>query len=234
MRRKKDPQTQPADPAKFWPVPGVDGEPYPPLVQEALDLVEKETLRRKRASCSHTDRMFITGTRNDYYGPRLKYRRACRDCHLVVECEHPEEAQRRERVRYHSPGNFVEFLECRCGETIAKRHQPTKPKRQTGTAWLKTEEQERREARTDRMVSRQLKRASDAIPVMLKLDHDPGTKPGAVERAMLRSIEMDLQERLRETRWTRSYQQGAMARSADNYVIRNAKGEIQYTWTETD
>lgn len=248
MRRKKDPQNQPVDPAKFWPVPGVDGEPYPPRVQEALDLVEKETLRHKRAECSHADRMFITGSGQDRYGSRIRYRRACRDCHLVVECEHPQDAQRRERVKHIGDGSFVEFLECRCGEMIAKRVEPKRrteiygfpyerreePQRQTGTAWLKTEEQERREARTDRMVSRQLKRASDAIPVMLKLDHDPGTKPGAVERAMLRSIEMDLQERLRETRWTRSYQQGAMVRSADNYVIRNAKGEVQYTWTETD
>lgn len=217
MRRKKDPQNQPIDPAKFWPVPGVDGEPYPPRVQEALDLVAKETLRRKRAECSHADRMFITGSGQDRYGSRIRYRRACRDCHLVVTCEHPQDAQRRERVKHIGDGSFVEFLECRCGEMIAKRVEPKRrteiygfpyerreeSPRRSDTAWLKTEEQERREARTDRMVSRQLKRA----------------------------IERDLQEQIR---WTRSYQQGAMARSADNYVIRNAKGEVQYTWTETD
>lgn len=228
MRRKKDPQNHPVDPAKFWPVPGVDGEPYPPQVQEALDLVEKETLRRKRAECTHTNRKFITGSGQDRYGSRIRYRRACRDCHLVVECEHPKDAQHRERVKHIGNGNFIEFLECRCGHMIAKR---VELKRQTGTAWLKTEEQERREARTDRMVSRQIKRASEVLPIALELDHDPGTKPGAMERAMLRGMERDLQGRIR---WTRSYQQGAMALSMDTHVVRNMKGEELFTWTETD
>lgn len=225
MRRKKDPQNQPVDPAKFWPVPGVDGEPYPPRVQEALDMVAKETLRRKRAECTHENRKFISGSGQDRYSSRVRYRRACQDCHLVVECEHPKEAQHRERVRYQSPGNFVEFWECRCGETFAKRSEPRMRTPNYGFDY------EHQESRTDRMVSRQIKRASDSIPIMLKLDHDPGTKPGAMERAILGAMERDLQERVR---WTRSYSRGAMARDTNNYVMRNAKGDEVFTWTETD
>lgn len=202
----------------FWPVPGVDGEPYPPRVQDALDLIAEETKRREIRECKHEGR-FPT-TRFDGPHRRSHHVCACRDCGADrIACIPNQEC---DYSRRRTPNYGFEY------------ERREEPQRRTDTAWLKTEEQERREARTDRMVSRQLKRASDSIPVMLKLDHDPGTKPGAMERALLRSIEMDLQERLRETRWTRSYQQGAMARSADNYVIRNAKGEVQYTWTETD
>jgi hypothetical protein len=265
MRRKKDPQTQPADPAKFWPVPGVDGEPYSPLVQEALDLVAKETLRRKRAECTHTNRKFITGSGQDRYGSRIRYRRACRDCHLVVTCEHPEDAQHRERVKHIGNGSFIEFLECRCGETIAKRvelkrrteiygvpyERREEPTRRTGTAWLKTEEEERREARTDRMVSRQIRRASTQLPLMITTDGDPGTKPGALERAITRAVERDLQESTqvdrvrRVSNWDKEvrrvqellneaqrYSEGAMARSTETYILRKANGEAVLHVTE--
>lgn len=146
MKRKKTEES----PAEFWPIPGVDGEPYPPLVQEALDLVAKETFRRKRMECKHLDRKFITGASG------VNYRRACRDCHLVVDCEHPEEAQRRQSVRYIGDGVFLEYRECRCGKLIARR--VPEHTRQTGTEWLKTAEQERRE---DRRVSRQLRRLQE-------------------------------------------------------------------------
>jgi hypothetical protein len=201
MRRKKDPQTQPVDPAKFWPVPGVDGEPYPPRVQEALDLVEKETKRLKIRECKHEGR-FPSQVHPGWEGlhSRPYHVCACRDCGA-------------ERIA------CVPNQEC----DYSKRRTPN-----YGFSY------ERREARTDRMVSRQIKRASETIPVMLKLDHDPGTKPGAMERAMLRAMERDLQDRLRETHWTRSYQQGAMAQSITTHTVRNAKGEAQFTWTETD
>lgn len=62
MKRKKTEGTpKPEKSAKFWPVPGVDGEPYPPLVQEALDLVEKETRRRKISECKHEGRYPAVG-----------------------------------------------------------------------------------------------------------------------------------------------------------------------------
>lgn len=189
MKRKKTEES--TDPTKFWPIPGVDGEPYAPRVQEALDLVAKETLRRKRAECTHTDRMWITGGREHRY-ENLQYRRACRDCHLVVTCEHPENGRRAKYAR----GDMV-FSECRCGKLIASRPE-VKPRmqtpvygfeyeRKTGTAWLKTEDEERREARTDRMMSRQINRASTRLPIMVSLPRDPGTKPGALERAMRES-----------------------------------------------
>lgn len=48
MRRRR-PRANGED---FWPVEGID-YPYPAHVQEALDLVERETLRLKRANCDH-------------------------------------------------------------------------------------------------------------------------------------------------------------------------------------
>lgn len=45
-RKRKD------NPEDFWPVEGID-YPYPEEVQKALDLVEAETTRIKRAECAH-------------------------------------------------------------------------------------------------------------------------------------------------------------------------------------
>ena len=116
MRRKKVQETT-DDPAKFWPVPGVDGEPYPPRVQEALDLVEKETRRRKRAECEHKNRRFqaTAAYYYYYYSGDTGYRRKCLDCGADVACEHPESAQRRESVRQVRFGKFREEWKCRCG-----------------------------------------------------------------------------------------------------------------------
>lgn len=151
MKRKKTEET----PAKFWPVPGVDGEPYPPRVQEALDLVAKETLRRKRLECKHETRIFVSAASYDY-GKTLRYQRACRDCHTPLNCEHPDNGLRRRSVEYNGGGSFLEYWECNCGELIARR--VCEPTRQTGTDWLKTAEQERR---TDRHVSRQIRRVAE-------------------------------------------------------------------------
>lgn len=262
MKRKKTEETPQSK--DFWPVPGVDGEPYPPLVQDALDRVAKETLRRKRAECSHKNRKFITGTGQDRYGSRIRYRRACRDCHLVVDCEHPENAQHRERVKHIGDGSFLEYWECRCGKMLAKPLEPRvrtlnfgfdytrqDPPRQTGTAWLKTEEQERQETRTDRMLSRQIRRASTQLPLMVTTDGDPGTKPGALERAITRAVERDLQESTQVDRvrrvssWDKEvsrvrklleeaerYNEGILARSAETYILRKANGEAVLHVTE--
>lgn len=204
MKRKKMEETP--ESKDFWPVPGVDGEPYPPLVQDALDLVEKETLRRKRAECTHANRKFITGSGQDRYGMRIGYRRACRDCGLVVSCEHPEYAQRRDSVKYIGPGSYVEFWDCRCGERIAKR---LKPERKTGTDWLKTAEEERREARRDGMVSRQIRRAA--------------------ERGFS-DLDRDLQECLERG----PYRQGALAHNTESFVLRNANGEMVLQMSEEE
>lgn len=256
MKRKKTEETPKSK--DFWPVPGVDGEPYPPLVQDALDRVAKETLRRKRAECSHKNRKFITGTGQDRYGSRIRYRRACRDCHLVVDCEHPENAQHRERVKHIGDGSFLEYWECRCGKMLAKPVGPRvrtpnfgfdytrqDPPRQTGTAWLKTEEQERQEIRTDRMVSRQIRRAAErgisdpdspaaVLPLMVSLDHDPGRKPGAVEGAVLKALDRDLQALQRDMDQQRRYSEGAMAQNTESYILRKANGEVVLSVTEPD
>jgi len=240
MRRKKTEDT--SDPAKFWPIPGVDGEPYPPLVQEALDLVAKETLRRKRAECTHENRVFITGASRDRYSP-IRYRRACRDCHLVVRCEHPEHALTLVKSRYSRySGGYVKASECRCGEIVARRAEPVRrtviygfdyerheePPRQTGTTWLKTEEQERQERRTDVHVARQVQRASERLPLTLSVDKVYSTKAGAFESALLKALERDLQE---ITERTKHHGEGALARSSEAYVLRKANGEavIQVT-----
>lgn len=80
MRRKKVQETT-DDPAKFWPIPGVDDEPYPPRVQEALDLVEKETRRRKIQECKHEGR-FPSQVHPGWEGlhSRPYHVCACRDC----------------------------------------------------------------------------------------------------------------------------------------------------------
>jgi hypothetical protein len=77
MKRKKTEET----PAKFWPVPGVDGEPYPPLVQEALDLVAKETKRLKIRECEHKGR-YPSQVNPGWEGlhSRPYHVCACRDC----------------------------------------------------------------------------------------------------------------------------------------------------------
>lgn len=233
MRRKKDPQTQPADPAKFWPVPGVDGEPYPPLVQEALDLVAKETKRLKIRECKHEGR--YPTTRFDGPHRRSHHVCACRDCGADrIACIPNQECDysRRRTPNYGFPYERRE-------------------ERRTGTAWLKTEEQERREARTDRMVSRQIRRASTRLPLMITTDGDPGTKPGALERAITRAVERDLQESTevdrvrRVSSWDKEirrvqalleeaerYSEGAMSRDAETYILRNANGEMVLRVTE--
>lgn len=56
MKRKRKDNSE-----EFWPVEGID-YPYPEEVQKALDLVEAETTRVKRAECAH---------RFDNYTPML-------------------------------------------------------------------------------------------------------------------------------------------------------------------
>lgn len=120
-----------------------------------------------------------------------------------------------------------------------------KPKRQTGTDWLKTDEEERRQARTDRMVSRQIRRAakrgisdpdspSAVLPLMVTLDHDPGRKPGAVEGAVLKALDRDLQKLQRDMDQQRRYSEGAMSQSTESYILRKANGEMVINVTEPD
>ena len=238
MRRKKDPQTQPVDPAKFWPVPGVDGEPYPPRVQEALDLIAAETKRLKIRECKHEGR-YPTHVTPGWEGlhSRPYHVCACRDCGAErIACIPNQECDysRRRTPNYGFPYERREA-----------------PPRRTGTDWLKTEEQEQREARTDRMVSRQIRRASTRLPLMITTDGDPGTKPGALERAITRAVERDLQESTQVDRvrrvssWDKEvrrvqellneaerYSEGAMARSAETYILRKANGEMVLQVTE--
>lgn len=211
MKRKKTEEA----PAKFWPVPGVDGEPYPPLVQEALDLVEKETLRRKRAECKHLNRRFQAAGRSDHgYGP-FRYDRVCEDCGKRLSCEHPDNGLRRKRVEFIRNVSFLEFWECNCGEMIARR--VPEPTRQTGTDWLKTAEEERQ---TERRMSRHMKRTAEhAIS-------DPDS-PYAV-LPLMASLRRDIQEIREEAERLKPYAPGALRTSADAgdvFVLRNAKGE---------
>lgn len=84
MKRSKK-GTRPAQEAgtsstNFWPVPGIDGEPYPPLVQEALDLVAAETKRRKIQECAHEGRYPATGYTTGYYSSEEYHVCKCRTC----------------------------------------------------------------------------------------------------------------------------------------------------------
>jgi hypothetical protein len=206
MKRKK---TEEPSPAKFWPVPGVDGEPYPPHVQEALDLVEKETLRRKRAECTHEHKIFITG-KSDRYS-RVTYQRACRECHLVVKCEHPEKAQHLVEVRYEHSGSFLEFRECRCGDMLFSRKHVKAPPQQTRRTpaygfTYERKEQPRRE--------RQIQRVSSSA-----WDYE-------VQR---------VQKLLEQSQ---RYNHGALSRSSETYLLRKANGEAALMmpehWYEDD
>lgn len=197
MKRKKTEET----PEEFWPVPGVDGEPYPPRVQEALDLVAKETLRRKRAECQHLNRTFKSRGRSDYGYGEFRYDRVCEECGLIVSCEHPENGLHRANVRYTGSG-FLEYWKCNCGELIA-RCIPDRP-RQTRTEWLKTEEQERREAR-------QLKQAAER-----RTPHERGALRKSVA---VSSAELD-RERIRQRNLVRR-----AARQSLPSVLSDPEGE---------
>ncbi len=201
MKRKKTEETpKPEKPAKFWPVPGVDGEPYPPLVQEALDLVEKETRRRKIRECKHEGR--YPSQRYLYQYGGYEHECGCRSCGAKGgeiaclrdnECN-PEVQEARKRMGLRTPAYGFPFEQG--------------PPRQTGTAWLKTEEQERRERRTDRHVSRQIQRVS------------------AWDREVRRVHEL-LEESRRIT-------EGELARSAEGFILRNANGEMVLHVTDNE
>ncbi len=202
MKRKKTEETPP-DPAKFWPVPGVDGEPYPPLVQEALDLVEKETRRRKIRECEHQGR-YPTQRYLYRYGD-YEHECGCRDCGArgsgeiaclrSRECN-PEIQEARRRMGLRTP-------------VYGFSYERPDPPRQTGTAWLKTAEEEGRERRTDRHVSRQIQRVSSAWNQ-------------EVQR---------VQELLEEAE---RYGQGELARSSEAFILRKANGEVVLQVTEED
>lgn len=176
MKRKKTEETP--EPAKFWPVPGVDGEPYPPLVQEALDLVAKETKRLKIRECSHEDRYPTTGF-SAFYGIHAEdyHVCACRACGAdrisclpSRECD-PEIREARQRMGLRTP-------------VYGFPYERQDPPRQTGTDWLKTAEEERRERRTDRHVSRQIQRVTE------KLDRDLQALQPYAKGALASSTEM--------------------------------------------
>lgn len=213
MKRKKMEATP--ESKDFWPIPGVDGEPYPPLVQEALDRVAKETLRRKRAECTHEDLMWIAGGREHRYGD-LGYRRACRDCHLVVPCEHPEDGQYRRAVKYISAGRFMEFSDCRCGHTTAKYHEPKKPeepKLRTPVYGFDYA------SRPDAMVSRQLKRA---------VERAQPYDQGALRRSINRTAEERDWERIRQRNLARRALQAKLPQ-----VITDPDRAPDLTWVRT-
>lgn len=215
MKRKKMEATP--ESKDFWPIPGVDGEPYPPLVQDALDLVEKETLRRKRAECKHEDRKWITGTVQGYYSSRTQYRRACRDCHLVVPCEHPEEATYRRAIKYISAGRYMEFWDCRCGHTTAKYHEPKKPEEPKLRTPVYGFDYERH---PDAMVSRKLNRA---------IERAQPYDQGALRRSINRTAE--------ERDWERIQRRNTARRAAQKglpQVLSNPEGEPLFMTGSSD
>lgn len=200
MKRKKTEEgtPKPEKPAKFWPVPGVDGEPYPPLVQEALDLVEKETRRWKIRECKHEDR-YPTQRYLYHYGG-YEHECGCRACGAKGgeiaclrdnECN-PEVREARKRMGLRTPAYGFAY-------------ERQDPPRQTGTAWLKTEEQERRERRTDRHVSHQIQRAS--------------------VRTNLNAERKRLQDLLEEAQKLNPYGEG---------VLRNARGDVVFQSPDDD
>lgn len=108
MKRSKK-GTRPAQEAgtsstNFWPVPGVDGEPYPLLVQEALDLVAAETKRRKIQECAHEGRYPATGYATGFYSSEEYHVCKCRTCGadrisclVSLECD-PQLDEARQRL----------------------------------------------------------------------------------------------------------------------------------------
>lgn len=134
MKRKKTEDS--TDPAKFWPVPGVDGEPYPPRVQEALDLVEKETRRQKIRECEHPNR-YPTYQYWTYSG-EYTHECACRDCgakgRQEIRCIpsrecNPEVKEARQRMGLRTPAY---------GFAYERREQPRwerQIQRASGSAW---------------------------------------------------------------------------------------------------
>jgi hypothetical protein len=212
MKRKKTKEeTEP----KFWPIPGVDGEPYPPLVQEALDLVEKETLRRKRTECKHLNRRFQAAGRSDHGYGRFRYDRMCEDCGMRVSCEHPDDGLRRQRVEHVGGGSFLEFWECNCGKMIARR--VPERTRQTGTDWLKTADQERRELKRDRRIARQISQAAeDAV--------SDSSSPAAL-LPIMGELERDIRALKEEADWLQPYGKGTLLTSGEVFMVHNAKGE---------
>jgi len=220
MKRKKTEEA----PAKFWPVPGVDGEPYPPLVQEALDLVEKETLRRKRAECKHLNRRFQAAGRSDHgYGP-FRYDRVCEDCGKRLSCEHPDNGLRRKRVEFIRNASFLEFWECNCGEMIARR--VPEPTRQTGTDWLKTAEEERREQKGMRTPNygfpyERCEPPASLLPLMVTASV-PKNEPGAFESAVFRALQKDMERMKADLQEARRYEH-----ESDMSWIRTMNGRTQ-------
>lgn len=100
MKRRTREDVPTTNDQDFWPIPGVDGVPYPEDVQAALDLVAAETKRRLQLHCEHPRRRSEMRLLRDY---QRRHVCMCDVCDLEVPCiptqywecrEHPVRARR--------------------------------------------------------------------------------------------------------------------------------------------
>ena len=205
MKRKKMEGETPESPG-FWPVPGVDGEPYPPRVQDALDLIAEETKRLKIRECKHEGR-FPSQVHPGWEGlhSRPYHVCACRDCGAErIACLTDWEC---DYSRRRTPNYGFEY----------ERREEPQPR--TDTAWLKTREQKQREARMDLMVARQIKRAAERMRPY---------EEGALRKSITPSPEELDRERVRQRNLARR-----AARDGLPNVITNPDQAPDLTWIRT-
>lgn len=83
MKRRTREDVPTTNDQDFWPIPGVDGVPYPEAVQASLDLVAAETKRRLQLQCEHPRRRAEMRLLRDY---QRRHVCMCDVCDSDVPC----------------------------------------------------------------------------------------------------------------------------------------------------